>query len=419
MGLFDRLKGLSTRVADNLLFRVSFENIGNGSVVWTDDDLEKMVTDLHNKNTDLFSVIDFVVNGLNKIDIVVKNAKGDQVETGDLYRLINSPNPSMGMDEFMAYAIKYKLVTGNTYVFAPRLTGGRFTEMWVMPAQYVKIVSGGWMNPVRGYIVENGSARKEFKSEEILHVKEVNLEAMNGEQLYGMSRLTPGRYTVDTNTMAQEASAHRFKNRGASALMTIKQAGQTGVSGPTPKAVNDLKRQIQAQMSGARKEGAIVATNMEAQIHKLDISAVDLGIFEGQRMTLHQICNLFHVPAILMDPTTGNTYNNIREAQKDFYRNAVLPELQLFLSAFNRFIGGAFKGEYLDYDTSNIEALQDDYGSMMTWLVNAPLTLNEKRKILGFEELPIPEANEIYIPSNWIPLELGGEMPKGVNNNTF
>jgi HK97 family phage portal protein len=325
----------------------------------------------------------------------------------------------MGMDEFMAYAIKYKLVTGNTYVFAPRLTGGRFTEMWVMPAQYVKIVSGGWMNPVRGYIVENGSARKEFKSEEILHVKEVNLEAMNGEQLYGMSRLTPGRYTVDTNTMAQEASAHRFKNRGASALMTIKQAGQTGVSGPTPKAVNDLKRQIQAQMSGARKEGAIVATNMEAQIHKLDISAVDLGIFEGQRMTLHQICNLFHVPAILMDPTTGNTYNNIREAQKDFYRNAVLPELQLFLSAFNRFIGGAFKGEYLDYDTSNIEALQDDYGSMMTWLVNAPLTLNEKRKILGFEELPIPEANEIYIPSNWIPLELGGEMPKGVNNNTF
>lgn len=415
MRLADRLKGWSTGIKDNRLFQVLFENIGNGSVVWTDEDKKAYIDDLHNRNADLFSVIDYVVNGFNKIDFVVKNKAGEVKENGQLYDLLNKPNPSMGWDQLMSYYLKYKLITGDSYLFTPRVGGGRFIEIWPMPAQYMKIVSGGWMNPVKGYVVYNGTAmEKEFPAEDILHVKEVNLDADNGEQLYGMSRLQPGRYAVDTNTMAQEASAHRFKNRGASAIVTAK--GATPEARPSKEALIDFKRQLKSQLSGTNKEGALVATMMDIDLHKLDISAVDLGIFEGQRMTLHQICNLYHVPPILRDPTTGNTYNNIKEAEKSYYKNAIIPEVQLFCLAFNSHISDAFGGDYIDYDTSNIESLQADYETMMSWLVNAPLTLNEKRKVLGFDELETPEANEVYIPASNVPLSFEVDNP-GTDEN--
>ena len=399
MGILDRFRA---GAKDNLLFRVLFDRIGSGQIVWTGEDKEKFVSELHDKNADLFSVIDYVVNGFNKVDLVVKNKAGDVVETGDLYNLIKEPNPSMSTDEFMSFYLKYKLVTGDSFIYTPKLTGDRFIEMWVLPAQYTKIVSGGYLMPVAGYTIENGTMKKPFTPEDVLHIKETNLETENGEQLYGMSRLTPGKYPVDINQSAQEASAHRFQNRGADSIITAKGRDNARIS---KQNLSDFKRQVRNQMSGTKNEGGLVATMMDIELHKLGVSAVDLGIFEGQRMTLHQICNLYHVPPILMDPTTGNTYNNIREAHKAYYKDAVLPEIQIFVTAFNRFIGDAFKGEYIDFDTSGIEALQTDYESMMKWLKDAPFTENEKREMLGREPIADPEMDKVWIAVNKIPID--------------
>ena len=52
----------------------------------------------------------------------------------------------------------------------------------------------------------------------------------------------------------------------------------------------------------------------------------------------------------------------------------------------------------------------------MSWLVNAPLTLNEKRKVLGFDELETPEANEVYIPASNVPLSFEVDNP-GTDEN--
>jgi len=417
MGMFDWARKMRTNVPDNLLAKVLYQSIGNDTVVWSDTDLLAMV-EHHNSNADMFSVIDFIVNGFNKIDLVVKRGTKEDFEivtNGPLYDLINNPNPSQSQDEYFAVGLKFKLATGNWYIYGPRrYDKGPIIELWNLPSQYTTIVSGGWMQPVKGYdLILNGTMQKKFTPEDVLHIREPNLDFGSGRELYGMPRMKPGTMTIDTNQFAQEASASRFKNRGMAGFLTI--LGVDDKNGP--KVAADIKAQIHKQGKGTKNEGSIVATGYDMKFTPTMIPAVDLGIFEGQRRTLHQMCNLYHLPAILMDPTVANTYNNIREAQKDGYRNAIIPEVQQFCTDFNRWIGmETYKGEWLDYDASGVECLQADNGAMATWLSQAWwLTPNQKLEIQGYEMSTDPEMDKVYIPTQMLPL-IDQAIPELIKN---
>ena len=282
------LKKFLSSQRDNLLARVLFQQIGNGQIIWTEKDLEKYVDEFHDGNTDLFTVIDYVTNGFNRLNFVVRDKAGELVESGPLYDRLQFPNPSQSWDEWASTYLKFKLVTGNSYIWRIPTTGDPVHEMWVLPAQFTEVVSGGWARPARGYkIALNNGWNKEFKGEEVLHIKEVNLNYEDGNVLYGMSRLKPGSKTVDTNTMAQNASAHRFHNNGADAIISVKgiENAQEG-----RKFSQDLKNQVKKDLTGVENSGAVSVTGKEIQVHKLGVSAVDLGIFLYQRVFLGHGC---------------------------------------------------------------------------------------------------------------------------------
>ncbi len=399
---------MQSAMPDNALQRMLFSMIGNDRVIWSDQDMEALIEDKHNVNADLFSVIDFITNGFNKIDLVIKRgAKEDAeiIKKGELYDLIQTPNPSQSQDEFFALGLKFKLVTGNWMIWGPRrFDKGPIIELWNLPSQYTKILSGGWAKPVKGFTLEVISGRSiPLNVEEVLHIREPNLSYNGqGEELYGMSRLKPGSYPVDINNSAQTAQKARFDNRGAAGFLTVLGAdsAKEGL-----KASQDIKNQVRRQAKGSENEGALVATGYDVKFTPTTVSAVDLGVFEGQRRTLHQLCNLYHIPPILFDPTVANTYNNIREAQKDAYRNAVIPEVQQFCTDFNRWIGDSYKGEWIDFDTSGIECLQSDQQAMAAWLNTAWwMTPNQKLAAQGLPLSDDPEMDKVYIPSSLIPL---------------
>jgi len=413
---------MRSNIPDNQLMRILFNSIGMDTVIWGNTDMESLVEDYHNKNADLFSVIDLIVNGFNKVDIVVKRGTMDDfeiVQNGPLFDLMNTPNPSQSQDEFFALYLKFKLTTGNGINWTPRrFPNGPIIEMWTLPSQYTKVISGGWAKPIKGYEVEmSGSQSIRLDPGDVLHIKETNLSFGYGNELYGMSRLKPGSAPVQINNSSQEASQSRFNNRGVSGFLQVIGANSKdeGIA-----ASQSIKNQLQKQGRGAKNEGSIVATGMEVKFIPTTIPAVDLGIFEGQKKTLHQLCNLYHVPPILLDPTVANTYNNIREAQKDLYRNAVIPEVQQFCTAFNRFTRSAYKNEWIDYETKNVECLQTDNQSIVQWLSQAWwLTPNQKLEIMGMPTVDLPEMDQRYIPANMIPLTdqpIDVEPLKGIND---
>jgi len=378
---------------------VAFNQLGTGQIVYTSQDNEGFIK-LYTSNTDLFSVINYLWVAANKIDIVVRGRDGEVKENGDLYQLIQRPNPRQSWDEFFKQYGEYKSVLGNSYIWPIKLTGNRFKEMYVLPAQYTKIIADKGMMEVKGYKVEvNGGWSKNLAPDEVIHVRESNLRCGSGAELYGMSRLMPGSKTVDTNQAAQDANASRLHNRGVEALVTVK-----GVDNAAQgmKEGQRLKDQFKKLISGSSKAGGVAVTGREVEVHQFGIKATDLGTFEAQKKTLHQLCSLYLVPPILLDPTTGNTYNNIKETDKALYNNAAIPEVQQFVQSFNAFIGDTFGGDKLDFDTSGIEALQANMKEMAEWVAKAPITLNEGREVLGYEPVDDPVADELMVDMNRI-----------------
>ncbi len=53
---------------------------------------------------------------------------------------------------FIESAVGYKLITGNTYIWANRLESGKVAELVTLPSQYVAIISDGTINGVEYWL---------------------------------------------------------------------------------------------------------------------------------------------------------------------------------------------------------------------------------------------------------------------------
>ena len=388
---------------------VLFNSLNSGQIVYTPENEDGFIK-LFTTNADLFSVINYLWMAINKIDIVVLGKNGEPKDSGRLYDLTQMPNPFQSWDEFFIQYGQYKSVLGNTYVFTPRITENRFSEMYVLPAQYTKIVAGDVFRGVNGYKVETvGGWSKDFSAEDVLHVREPNLRHGQGVEMYGMSRLMPGGKSVDTNQAAQDANASKQQNRGVEGIVTVK---GTANSDSGEKESNRLKRTFDALIYGKGKQGRFAVTNRELDFLDLSKGASDLNTNETQDRTLMQFCNLFNIPPVLLMPNINSTYNNVREADKALYKNAAIPEVQQFCNKFNVHIGNAFGGDTLWYDTTGIEALQANMKELVEWVTKAPLTIDEMRELLDRE----PTREEIYLPNSISPVGLV-DRPEGMEDN--
>ncbi len=55
------------------------------------------------------------------------------------------------------------------------------------------------------------------------------------------------------------------------------------------------------------------------------MSASDLSLIEQYNASIKDLCNIYSVPAVLLNNTESSTYNNVIEAKKTLYQNAVIP----------------------------------------------------------------------------------------------
>jgi len=182
----------------NLLSNVLYSMI-NDQVVWPEKNKEQYVKNYQN-NIDVFSVVRKVTDAVKTVPVVIKQGTGEDMVVIDtpkgadqenLFKLIHRPNPSQAWPEFIETGITFKIITGNGFIYAPRMSDGlnkgQTLEMWNMPSQYTVIKSGGIRQPVESYqIVLGATKEKPFPVEDVLHWKDVNLNYGGGQELYGM-----------------------------------------------------------------------------------------------------------------------------------------------------------------------------------------------------------------------------------------
>jgi len=426
MALIDRIrlavKALSGNYTANPHTRSLYSTLGMGSPVYMDDNKESYVKNAYQANALVYSIVSFIASKAADVPLYVyewtKEGKGERIYGHPLENFLYRPNPMTGKGVFFNEVYGFKLITGNTYLYFPRLEAGpnkgQFREAWIMPSQYTEIITGGSMMPVKGYRLRIGDWAYEYAYDDVLHDKAPNYNYGWGAELYGQSPLQAAVKLVSKSNDSYNSQLKAYQNQGAVGIVS---SDETTGGQFTEEQARNLDASWKKNYSGSDNKGKLAFTSARIKYTQLGLSPVDLGIIEDHKMTLRDICNIYHVPSEIFNDPDNKSYANKQEARKAVYTDAVMPLVNTFLEEFNRFIGDAYgKGIYVDADWSAVPELQADRKTIMEVYSKGveigAYTRNEYRQKMGDDSnMDVPELDVFTTTLNVQPLEGINEMP--------
>jgi HK97 family phage portal protein len=377
-----------------------------------------------NNNAAVYSIVKKDSKKFGSIPRYLENSAEEEVEAGPLWELLNRPNRFEGQDAFFTKVRAFYKVSGEAYIWLNRgdtdmLVGEDLIplddiaqskkpilEMYVLPSQDVVVIPED-DNPygISGYSLQSRPDIK-FRQVDVIQWKDINLnwDPYSRTQLRGMSPLQPGRKILTANDAATDNTVAMNQNGGAKVLLANKTMAQMN-----PKQESDLRNVIDNKVNNIDSKGAVAAVQGDWSSHPLGMSSIDMDVLNGKAYSMQELCFLFGMPYELFDAAT--TYANKEMAQRGWVSNEIMPDCKQLDDELNRVLPMAFGDTAVkicsDFDA--LPELQVDKKAQVEWLNKAPLTANEQREALGYEEIDEPDADKILIGTQSLETIAGGD----------
>lgn len=388
----NEIKGLDFGQNANKLDKALYRFLGLGQIVWEDPDPQVFIDKGYKMNDIVYSVISFISRKFATIQFEAyregKDGEKEVIPNHWKSELVNNPNSYQGRNEFLEEMIGFKMCTGNTYLYAPSpengANKGRPLELHVMPATLTEIKSGGAFQPVDGYVVNyGGGSDVPFTKEEVIHMRYPNLDYGEGAELYGMSPLYPGFRIVQKQNSNVEAMRKSFENLGAAGILFSKGNGNL-----TPEQAGSLVKSYENKIAGIKNKGRIVATGAKDLGYiNFGLSPVDLALLDDQVSNLQSISRLFQLPSEVIGDKSSSTYNNVLEARKAAWTDAIMPLIDSFVDEINRFLSSHDPDVKIRANYEHIQELQQDRQSQVEWLSKAYWISTQRKQEIMNEEI--------------------------------
>lgn len=342
---------------------------------------------------------------LNKA--LIAKAKGlEEVSMPQIERLLLNPNPMQNGDDFYETLAGFFLLTGNAYAYGvgSNPSTKKWSEIYALPTQ-MKIIGGGPMEPVSGYVVELWNSEP-YPADQVKHFKTFNpnYDPM-GRQLYGLSPLSAYLYALDILKNSDVQADKQVKNGGIFGLITPENKEDQ----LSDEQKDDLKEQLQSARASSADLARFVPSSIALKYQQIGLPSSDIQLLETSGAKADDIYRAYHIPLQFRNQDSA-TYNNLPVANRKFVFDAVAPICRKFDVGLTEFICKPYntaKDRYVIHsDYMALPEMNDDMQKMSEWLNNSPqLTLNEKREIQGFGRSTQPGSDEIFINRNTVRLQ--------------
>jgi HK97 family phage portal protein len=352
-------------------------------------------------NADVYSIIS-KIDGMRrraKLKLYKKldTAEHEEVEDHPLLTFLQKVNPEMFTDDFISGFLIYRLVTGNAFAYYPKIdTGlnrGKTGEIHIMPSNDIEIISGGYLEPVKGYKIE--SSQQRFEKKEIYHSKLFNPLFGTDRTFYGQSPLKAAARILAKQNQAEITELKQFENQGPPYIMYRDAAGEPVFNRMTDTQQREIEKQVK-DAGSEKKRGLPLILREKYGIINLGRNLADLDIIESSKDGRIILCNVLGFPPVLLGLDAA-TYNNMKEARKAAWTDCIIPNLSAVENAFNQMlIAGVdeYKDLYFAYDYSEIEELQEGMEIRVNWMKQAGWAKNEIRQATGRYPIQRPIMDE-------------------------
>lgn len=375
-----------------------------GNILDIKDNAYSYINDGYQGNADIYAIIRRHVTMSEQAKLVLKrrlkDGSDEEVVGHELNKFTIAANPQMTMMQLREAYIIYMLATGDNFWYTPRLENGlnkgKTNEIYVLPSSDIEIIQGDnkITAPAAAYRLVNSSVN--FDAMDVYHSKYFNPMFYNQETLFGQSPILAAKDVLSKQIQAAKTEAKQMENQGPAYLLFRK--GQEVWSALSDPQKTELEKEL-SSISKRGRQGAGMVMKDEFGIEKLGLSPSDLKIIESTQDGRRILCNVYQMPVALFNDPEGSTYNNIVEARKSAWTDALIPLNSKFTNDLNatliapvpEYVSG---GYFYDMDYSSIEELQSGIKDKVDWMVRAKWTGNEIRQATGKDIVDNDQMNQ-------------------------
>jgi HK97 family phage portal protein len=392
MKIFNWIKNMATKQSAVSRALTLFLPLDQG--ISTSADYATLAKEGFTKNSVVFSCVNEIAGAAAGVDWLLYQRLADggrkEIPAHPLLDLIKRPNPLQGKFEFIESVIGTLYASGNTYVemvgptratssphnnpargFPPR-------EMYVLRPDRMKVVPHP-VNLIAGYEYRVSGQTVHLARDRILHLKLFHPL----DDWYGLSPIQVAALAIDKLNAGDKWNSALLQNSAvpSGALVSKERL--------TDEQFSRLKKEMKEQVQGIRNAREPLLLEQDLDWKELSVSPKDMDWIEGLKFSALQIAQVYNVPPELIGLQPA-TYQNRKEGRKALYTEVICPALNRLRDAFNNLLTPRFgKDLFLDYDKDKIEALSEDQESLWKRANDSEfLTINEKRHLVGFDDIP-------------------------------
>ncbi len=427
MGMIDRLFG-QTKTVKNLQQQVkALQRTNLSTAVNVSTSIYPSWLDVENINTyvtvdDVYSIVSYLAQTAARIpmygyeivdDSAMKSMKkysktsllGKHYQTKAMQdlpeqdRFVEFLNSMSYEDKVMYYTILY--VTGELFLYKEVIelgpNAGKVILHPMKGANVIVNISENFPQRVVSYRYFDMGFDGNLSTDEVIHVKYYNPSITNGQQWRGLSPLQVLTKRLTRLNAGMDASVAQMQNGGVPGIVYEK-------SDFSIETLGQRKNDFASYLRNSSNKGAPYFAAGEMGYLPLGLSLADMDVSDLSGIDFTKLCNAYKFPEILLNNQDSSTYNNVASAEKLLYTNSILPNIYLFRDAIVNGVIPMYGVDGLkrtiEIDLSEIPALQEDM-KMQADALNSMwwTTPNEKRDMMGFEELEEPMMDQIIIDS--------------------
>jgi len=351
----------------------------------------------------VFACVSKIAGGVAQCSLRLYHKKGEKIEEiteHPFLDLMKNVNPFMNEYELKENTVIFLKLTGNCYWYPVSNGLGVPAELWVIPAQQMKIIPDK-EKFIKGYMYQRGMNKIAFDETEIIHFKEPNPHNL----YYGMGPLVAAAYAYDINRSMKKYEKGLFKNlaRPDAVLKTEQNLNE--------EEIKKLREQWHQVYGGVKNVGKVGILTQGTDIKPLSFSPREIAFLQGSKVTRDEIAAIFGVPKSMLTTDDVNRAN-AQAGEHSFAKNTVLPVLRRIQEKINEKLLPRYdKNLFCKFDSPVPEDEELRLKTIDTHLRTGYSSINEERQIDGQEE--VEWGKTPYLPLNLMPI--GSTPEKEIN----
>lgn len=323
----------------------------------------------------LKAIIGKRAKAFNSGKLVVVNHSTGKPATGrkDFYKLLDQPNVLQSQDQFFAQQNIYIDVFGYCPVLTMRAAGMEkigiegVTAIWNLPPWLFDLdYTNKWLAQytVEGIYKEfflnwNGE-RIPLKMEDVRFIFDDGIGTDNDINLtIPDSRLVSLEYPVSNIVAAYKSRNTLITKRGAIGIISNENEDDSGNVAMRAGEKETLQKDF-AKYGLTGQPFQVIISDAKVKWQQMGFPTKDLMLFEEIQDDLDRLCDAYGYPAELIARSKDTTFDNKKQARKDFIENAIVPETRSRMCQFTRILLPDDGSIEITRDFSKLTLFQED-----------------------------------------------------------